>query len=91
LVIDPRDDLDVVIATASGASVTLPPARDAGRGRVYIVRAMAARVPLLTSQGDRIDRGIQLILASGQAETLISDGDNTWFGISDRTPHREDG
>ena len=89
--IDPRDDLDVVIATASGASVTLPLARDAGRGRVYIVRAMAPRVPLLTSQGDQIDRGIQLILASGQAETLISDGDKTWFGISDRTPHREDG
>jgi len=91
LVIDPRDDLDVVVVIEPGASVTLPDARRAGRGRVYVIRALVPRVPLLLSGNNQLDRGIRLILANGQAETVISDGDNTWFGISDRSPHREDG
>ena len=78
LVLDPRSEVDTIIATAA-ATIQLPPTEAVDDGRAYIVNAQGGAVRLQTSRGDRILGASNLLLQRGQSVMLVKAGRGTWL------------
>jgi hypothetical protein len=71
---------DSIILAASGATVTLPRAQDAGVGRAYIVKNVGTSgvTVQVASGGGTIDAGTTMAIGNRAYATFMSDGSNWW-------------
>ena len=64
-------------------TLTLPRAAIAKLGRVYVIRAVEGDLRVRAQPNEAIDGNPTMVVVSGQARTILSNGKISWLQIAD--------